>query len=295
MGPLKKMRFFYARSKREKEAVMGLIIRIFLLLFLFSSPSFSFTEQTTTERIINENRSFVDFINVSITNFGNQDKLDQFKDIYNIHFNGFVAFLQADYKRAYKKVYECQGKQVALYSDIVKNLYLEDSKDILDKLAPLVVRSKNAKSRLYLTLGYRDRTVGRNNFVVGMASNPKLHSYKLYKFMKAIKKTRRAKRYGLLALYESQTDEMKRKIYIHLLKNEQSKGNPFYNRFLGKTEDSYINEINKSYEEHQKTTREKDQNEEIVTKKEQIVTKKEDQSKKKEDETTKDDQKSNQT
>ncbi len=248
-----KKSFSILKFEMMLEVVVNLIIRAFLILLLFSSASFSFTEQATIERIIKENRSFVDFMNVSITNFGDQTKVDQFKTIYEMHFNGFVAYLQADYKRAFKRVYESQGKQVDLCSKIVKNLYLEDSKDILDRLAPLIVRSKNAKSRLYLTLGYRDRTVGRNNYIVGMASNPKLHSYKLYKFIKAIKRSRRAKRYGFLALFESQTDEMKRNIYNHLITKEKNEGNRFYSRFLGKSGEAFMEELNKSYSEHRKS------------------------------------------
>jgi hypothetical protein len=227
-----------------------LIIKSIILLLLLSTPCFPFTEQATTERIIKENRSFIDFLNICITNFGDQGKIDIFKKIYEMHFNGFVAYLQSDYKRAFNRIYESQYEQEKLCSDMVKNLFLEDAKDILDELAPLVIRSKSSKARLYLTLGYRERTVGRNNYVIGMASNPKLHSYKLYEFIKAIKRARRAKRYGFLALFESQSNEMKLKIYSSLLEKENNEGNPFYTRFLRKSGGSFMDEVNKPYEDY---------------------------------------------
>ena len=228
---------------------MRLIVKSIIIILLVITPCFSFTEQATTERIIKENRSFIDFLNISITNFGDQSKIDVFKKIYEMHFNGFVAFLQSDYKRAFNRIYDSQAEQEKLCSDMVKNLYLEDAKDILDEMAPLIVRSKSSKARLYLTLGYRERTVGRNNYVVGMASNPKLYSYKLYEFIKAIKRARRAKRYGFLALFESQSNEMKLKIYSSLLEKENNAGNPFYKRFIGKTGEGYMDEMNLPYGE----------------------------------------------
>lgn len=229
---------------------MKLIIKISILLLIFSVPGFSFTEQATTERIIKENRSFIDFLNVCITNFGDQNKTNDFKNVYEMHFNGFVAYLQSDYKRAFNRIYDSQAEEVDLCSDLVKNFYLEDSKDILDKLAPIIVRAKSPKSRLYLTLGYRDRTVGRNNYVVGMASNPKLRSYKIYQFIKSVKRARRAKKYGFLALYESQSKEMKHKIFDHIIKKENDSGNPFYRRFIGKSGNEFIDEMNKKYGDH---------------------------------------------
>ena len=142
---------------------MSLIINVVLILLVFLFPAYSFTDQTTSNRILKKNVTFVDFMNVSITNFGDQERKDQFKDIYKMHFNALVAYLQSDYKETFKKIYESQKKQSALYSNITKNLYIDSSKHILDSLAPRIIISKNSKARQYLTLGYRNGTVGRNS------------------------------------------------------------------------------------------------------------------------------------
>ncbi len=211
-------------------------------------PLFSYSDQITTERILGENKSFIDFIDVSVTNFG-EESIAQFKDIYQMHFNAEVAYLQSDYKGAFKRVYSCQGKEAEMIAEIVKKYYLENSKDILDRLAPEIIKSKNQRARLYLTLAYRDRAIGFNHFVVGGASNPKLHSYKIFKYIESIKMTRRAKRYGFLALYESQTNEMKTRIFNHLFEMEREQGNPFYGRFLSKSGDSFLVELNRSFDD----------------------------------------------
>jgi hypothetical protein len=206
------------------------------------------TDQTTTERILRENKRFVDFINICATNFA-ETKKDDFRKAFEKHFNADIAYLQSDYKRAYRQVYASQGELEKLYHDIVKDSYLEDSKTILDKFAPGIIRSKNARARLYLTLGYRDRTVGYTYYTIAEASNPKFYSYKLYKYEDAIQMARRAKRFAFLALFESQGLDDKRKIYNQLCKSEKSANNLFFSRFVDLKEDDYIKEIDKEYDE----------------------------------------------
>lgn len=223
-----------------------LIISIISLVFFIEagiSPVLSFTDQITTERVLDENKAFIYFIDPCVTNFA-PDKYEQFKEIYQLHFNAMVTYLQSDYRGSFKRVYASEKKGADLYSDMVKNLYLENSKDILDQLAPDIIRSKNARAKLYLSLAYRDRALCMNYYLVGDASNPKLYSYKIYKYSDAVKMARRAKRYGFLALYESQPDQMKLAIYNHLFATEKEAGSLFYNRFLNKSGDAFIQELN---------------------------------------------------
>lgn len=234
---------------------------IFTLALLFSPGSrdtlYSFTDQANTERMIGENKHFIDFINITLTNFGD-DKKEDFRKAYGKHFNAEVAFLQSDYPRAYKRVYSSQGDLVKIYEEMLKNRYLEDSKDILDKLAPNIIRSKNQKAKHYLTLGYRDRTVGWTHYTVGEATNPKQYSVKLFKYEEAVKMLRRSKRYGFLALYESQSNEMKKKISNHMLQGEKAAGNPFYSRFIDLKEDATIEEIAREFEDKERDKKPKE-------------------------------------
>ena len=235
----------------KKTYVIKSII-VMIIFILFSSINVhSFSDQTTTERILKENKHFVEFLNVCLTNFADKKK-EEFSKAFSKHFNADVAYLQSDYKRAYKRIYSSQEDMEKLYRGMLKDYYLEDSKAILDRFAPGIIRSKNSRARLYLTLGYRDRTVSWTHFIIADSSNPKLFSYKLYKYEEAIKMARRAKRYGFLALFESQSNENKKKVYNHMCKSENKSGSPFMNRFLDMNENDYIKELVKSYEEYQK-------------------------------------------
>lgn len=230
-------------------------IMTIIIIFFFILPIFPFSDQTTTERMLKENRDFIEFMDVCISNFG-KDRVRQYREkffeIYQFHFNAQVFFLQSDYKNTFANVRLSQGKHTQLYAEILKDIYLEDAKDILDKFAPYIIRSKNTRARLYLTLGYRDRAVSKNFEKIGNATRPKLFSYKLHKYVEAIKFARRAKRYGFLALYESLDRTMKRDIFVHLLEMERESGNKFYNRFLKHTDKTLMDEIDKTFEEYEK-------------------------------------------
>ncbi len=230
------------------------LICLLAVMLIGSGPLYSFSDQTTTERILRENKGFINFIDVCVTNFGKEKIADietKFKKIYQAHFNAQVAYLQSEYKNSYYNIRRSQKQQIDMTSDVLKQVYLEDAKVILDKLAPAIIRSKNARSRLYLTLGYRDRAVGRNYEIVADASNPKLYSYKIFRYIEGIKLARRAKRYGFLALYESRDKNTKKEIFDNLFKAENDAGNKFYRRFLNKSEQDFYKELNLTYEEYE--------------------------------------------
>jgi len=223
----------------------------FVIIIIFSvTSSFAAVDQTYVERILKENREFVDFIDLCVTNF-TPDKKNILFTVYQKHFNAEVAFLQGDYQRAFNNVYDSQKDMVGLYELILTEFYLEDSKNILDGFAPEIIRSKNTAAKQYLTLGYRDRTLSRTFYVSGEASHPKLYSYKIFKYLEAINMARRSKRYAFISLYTGQSSAMKLKIYNQMFKSENEKGGLFFKRFVDKNEKDYILEMNKTYEEYE--------------------------------------------
>lgn len=210
----------------------------------------AYADQTSVERQLKENKNYIEFLNVCITNFGDKQK-DKFSDIYEMHFNADVSFLQSDYKRAFKNIYQSQKKQIDLFTEMLMGVYLEDSKAILDKIAPGVIKSKNPAARLYLTLAYRDRAMCRSMQIMGDAAHPRLYSAKILRYIESIKLARRAVRFGYLSLFESRDKETKKYIYSHLLEIEREKGNVFYSRFLSKTGEGFIQELNRTFDDYE--------------------------------------------
>ena len=111
------------------------IIAIFLIILAGFTTSYSAIDQTYVERILKENRDFIEFIDYGVTNFSPESKNDLFT-IYQKHFNAEVAFLQGEYKRSFDNVYDSQKDMVTLFEKLLVDFYLEDSKNILDNIAP---------------------------------------------------------------------------------------------------------------------------------------------------------------
>lgn len=214
----------------------------FIALIVISGVPSVAADQTSVERMLKENKVYLEFLDTCITNLGGKEG-DAFFNVCEMQFNADVSFLQSDYSRAFKYIYGSQGKQIPLYVEVLSRYYLEEAKGILDKIAPNVIKSKNAPARLYLTLGYRDRAVSSNTQTVADASHPRLYSDKLYKYQEAVKVARRSMRYAFLALFESRDIETKKYIYAHLLEIERESGNVFYNRFLDKSGEPFNQEL----------------------------------------------------
>ncbi len=206
------------------------------------------TDQTSSERAIKTNKEYIEFVNICVTNFG-KDQAEKFFEVYQLHFNADVAFLQSDYPRSYRNVYSSHKAHAEVVNEILTKYYLEQSKDILDRLAPGVIKSKNPSARLYLTLAYRDRSVARNLQQLGDAAQPRFFSAKIEKYIEAIKIARRCLRYGFLALYESQNIDTKKMIYDRMFTTEKEAGNLFYGRFLGKDDAATVAEINRTVDD----------------------------------------------
>jgi hypothetical protein len=235
-------------DKGVQQVSVKKILSVFLLMCSFG---YAFADQTSVDRMLKENKEFIDFLDVCMSNFGEKER-DQYFDVYEMHFNADVAYLQSDYKRAYNSIYNSQKRQTSVFPEVLAKYYLEDSKTLLDRIAPEIIKSKNAPARHYLSLGYRDRATARNFQVMADAQNPRQFSEKIFRYMEAIKISRRAMRFAFLSLFESRDIEMKKYIYGQLFEIEREKGNIFYSRFAGKTGEQFTKELNITFDEYEK-------------------------------------------
>lgn len=177
-----------------------------VILLLAGGRLFSLSPtQTLVERILNENRYFLEFINTSVSNFGTQNNIKQLKDANQKHFNANLWYLQSEYSKAYKEIRGSQEILRDLYLDLLENRYIEDTQTLLNISAPVIIQSKDKKAELFLRLGYRDLASSHQYRKVGYNYNKFLYSNKIRYFIDGIKRARRAKRYAFLALIESKT------------------------------------------------------------------------------------------
>ncbi len=185
------------------------VLRRFLVVLIvpFTAASLhsAAPDQGFVEKILRENRYFIEFANVSVSNFGSAENEKSLKDANQHNFNANLYYLESNYVDAFKEIRLSQEILLDLFYDVLQKRYLEDSRSLLDLNAPIIIQSKDRKSAHFLQLGYRDVEVARQFRDMGYNYNRFLFSNKIRYYIDGIKRARRAKRFAFLSLIESKT------------------------------------------------------------------------------------------
>lgn len=178
---------------------------LFAVLLGLSAVHAAAPDQGFVEKILRENRYFIEFANVSVSNFGSPENEKSLKQANQHNFNANLYYLESNYVDAFREVRLSQEILLDLFYDILQKRYIEDARMLLDLNAPIIIQSKDRKSAHFLQLGYRDVEVARQFRDMGYNYNRFLFSNKIRYYIDAIKRARRAKRFAFLALIESKT------------------------------------------------------------------------------------------
>ena len=181
------------------------IIPIAASLIIHTTIAAVSPDQTLVEKVIRDNRYFIEFANVSVSNFGTPENEKALKEANQRFFNAHLFYLESKYPESFKAVRLSQEILLDLLYDILNKRLIEDARALLDLNAPIIIQSKDKKSSFYLQLGYRDVEVARQFRDMGYNYNRFLFSNKIRYYIDGIKRARRAKRYAFLALIESKT------------------------------------------------------------------------------------------
>lgn len=180
-------------------------LRFIAFLLLPMGISAAAPDQGFVEKILRENRYFIEYANVCVSNFGSAENEKSLKEANQHFFNANLYYLESNYVDAFKEIRLSQEGLLYLYYDLIQSRYLEDSRTLLDLNAPIIIQSKDKKSALFLQLGYRDVEVARQFRDMGYNYNRFLFSNKIRYYIDGIKRARRAKRFAFLSLIESKT------------------------------------------------------------------------------------------
>lgn len=220
-----------------------------LFTFLSSVSAFAFTDRTSSERILKENKAFIEFMDASITNL-KQDVSDSYARSYGLHFNADLNHMLGEYSAAYKKIYASQREMAKISSDMLKEQYLESSKKIFGAIAAFLVKNQNPTAHSYLSSAYADIASASDMLTVGEGSYRKVYSYKIFKFQEGIQKVRRGQRHAFMAIFEGLSPETRVKVYHEIVKQERESGRGlFFSRFLDKEGDAFNEELERPYED----------------------------------------------
>jgi hypothetical protein len=170
-------------------------------------------EQRKAEKGLNDNRYFIYFLNSTISNYGTDEQKKIFREVIQRDIMSQFLYMKFMFYDSFVQIRKAQNQLITLYKESLK-ADTEQTKLQLDMFAPLVVNSKDALARHYLQLGYRETVNTR--IEMGMADNyhETLYSMRLYKYVKAIKRIKEAKKYGFFAAiraHQTQSEKIKQK------------------------------------------------------------------------------------
>ena len=157
------------------------------------------------EKILAENKHFIEFLNSGISNFGEGEHLKTFQAAALEHYKAQKEYLSGHYKQTHGHVRESQKIMKDLYYDVLNDYYQKDTRELLERNSAMIVETKDVRASHFMRLGYRDLRVSEIYEGKGFNHNKHLYSTKIYFYIDAIKYARQAKRYAFLAIIESQT------------------------------------------------------------------------------------------
>ena len=156
-------------------------------------------EQRKAEKGLRDNRYFFYFINPSITNFGTPSEKEAFSEAIRRDILAQLLYMRFMFYESYREIRHAQKIMIELYRGILTR-DIRDGILFLNNFASIIVNTKNNAAKEYLRLGYRDFKSAETEFTMADNYNAKLFSLKLDKYVRAIKKAKRGKRYGFLSM-----------------------------------------------------------------------------------------------
>jgi hypothetical protein len=156
-------------------------------------------EQRKAEKGLRDNRYFIYYINSTVTNYGTDDQKKAFREIIQRDIFSQFLYMKYMFYESFGEIRKCQKNLIVMYREFLKQ-DITMTKAQLDEFAPKIIASKDPLARLYLRLGYRETAV--TAIEMRMADNYRttLYSMRLYKYVKAAKRVKEAKKYAFLAL-----------------------------------------------------------------------------------------------
>jgi hypothetical protein len=113
-----------------------------------------------------------------------------------------ILYMKFTFHESFVEIRRSQKLMIDLYRTILDQ-DISGSQKLLNGFAPEIASKKEATSRHYLYMGYRDLALARQYFLMADNYQEALYSMRLYKYVHAIKLAKHARRYAMLAALES--------------------------------------------------------------------------------------------
>lgn len=240
----------YFSSKSGISRIVGPLTVVALLLspttFLSFLPGCQSTgilqaespDYSNMGELLETNRADMEFINVALSNLpltpennqqpseGLQTGLDlkeklseKMKLAVEHDFFAGIYYLQGKYGHTYRELSTSRNLLQQVYREILE-YYIDGTWVLLESAAPIILRTQDAKSKHFLQLGFRDLESSRLFHQRGSNIGKKLYTNQINFYKQGIKRVRRARKYGVLAILESRTPLEEKKEYQYVSYDE---------------------------------------------------------------------------
>lgn len=184
-----------------------------ILTFFSSTLSAVSPDLTIMKRSLKENSEFLEFINIAVSNFGNEEERRQLKYANQHHFNARLWYLQGEFGKSYKEYRASQSLQKRIYQSYLENIYVKDARKLLQKIAPKVVTSRDIHAEHLFNQGFHHLANAKEFFDKGYSANRQLYKVKLNLYRQGIVEARLAKKYAVWTAIEVHTPYEEKKAY----------------------------------------------------------------------------------
>jgi hypothetical protein len=192
-----------------KKNLAGIIIAFFLT----GSLSAVSVDQAFMKNALDDNRLFIDFINVHVSNFANEEYLVLFRKAAEYNFISESYYLSGDYKRSFENTLEVHRNLRELYYKILTERYEKDTEELLKMSTTIILMAKDKSAEYSLKMGYGNLARGIHKRKYGFGVSKQMLSQKIKIYMEAVNSIIRAKRYAMIAIIESTIPLIDKKDY----------------------------------------------------------------------------------
>ena len=169
-----------------------------------TKSSLSAGEQRSAEKGLKDNRYFFYFLNSSVSNLGNEEEKALYREAVQRDLIAQQLYMKFLFHESFTEVRHSQKLLISCYRKVLRR-DIAATGVLLNEFAAEVLHGDDAQARNYLHLGYREREVATQFFVMADNYQERLYSMRLYKYVKAIKNAKQGKRYAILAMISIRT------------------------------------------------------------------------------------------
>jgi hypothetical protein len=196
----------------NKISAAALIIFVMLSQTTYSQrtkSSLSAGNQRHSEKSLKDNRYFFNFINTTVTNTGTDEEKKILIEAARRDLISRMLYMKFSFNPAMNEIRTTQLLLIDLFSRIAIR-EIQSGTQLLNEIAPEVLKTGNKASKKYMSLGYRSADWAEKVMIMSDNLPEKNYSIKIYEYVKAIKNAKYCKRYAIIALIENRIPPEKR-------------------------------------------------------------------------------------